>query len=94
MPRHLYSVGDSVFLKTGGLRSPKSERPCRILSVLPETYGMAQYRIRFDDENCERRITEAEIDNELSTATGKKERSRPAASVSSWINPSAIKTRK
>lgn len=92
MPKHIYSVGDDIVLKSGAFRAGDPKTSCRIVSVLPSAYGLAQYRIRYAAENCERRITEDDIDGKASKSALDTKAGTPTET--SWINANMIRTRK
>lgn len=95
MSRHAYQVGDKVVLKSGAFRRGETESECRIVSTLPEAYGQVQYRVRFESENCERRVTEADIDGDASTsAAGRQKPLATASGGGSWVNLNAIRIKK
>ncbi|QND39551.1 cold-shock protein [Rhizobium leguminosarum bv. viciae] len=70
MGRPNYKVGDMIVLKSGLTRTAKADKRCRISSILPNDHGHVQYRVQFDAENFERRITEADIDTGESPSVG------------------------
>ncbi|MCB5204643.1 cold-shock protein [Neorhizobium sp. T786] len=90
----VYSVGDIVVFKSDLYRRSDNNRTCRIASVLPEAQGVIQYRIRFDDENFERRVTEADIDRVTEPPLKREERVTSPSTASSWVNLNAIKIKK
>jgi hypothetical protein len=88
-----YNVGDTVVLKSGALRSRQTEIQCRIDSVLPDAYGLAQYRVRLEGEGCDRRITQEDIRHEASSAS-REQASAPALAGGSWVNSNTIKIKR
>lgn len=95
MAKAIYGAGDIVVLRDGPLRHSRTTTEYRILAVMPESDGQAQYRARSDFEGFERRISASEIDVEKSAAS----RHVPSAPVSKathepWFKPAAIKTKK
>lgn len=94
MSAPLYSVGDTVVLKSGFLRKAEPETICRIASILPEAQGMVQYRVRFGNENFERRVTEGDIDRAASSASMGEGRPTSPAITSSWVNLNSIRVKK
>lgn len=90
MGRPNYKVGDMIVLKSGLTRTAKADKRCRISSILPNDHGHVQYRVQFDAENFERRITEADIDtgespSRVSQAAAKSDGAEP------WLKFSSIK---
>jgi hypothetical protein len=94
MAQHRYGIGDMVALKSGAFRSRESTGLCRIVSVLPEAYGLAQYRVRFDAENWERRITQDDIDKDASPRTLTESDAVSAEPSGSWVNLNKIKIKR
>ena len=95
MAKALYGAGDTVVLRDGPLRHSRTTTEFRILAVMPESDGQAQYRARSDVEGFERRISANEIDVEKSAAS----RQVPPAPTSKgahepWFKPAAVKTKK
>lgn len=95
MAKALYDAGDIVVLRDGPLRRSRNTTEFRILAVMPESEGQAQYRARSDVEGFERRISADEIDVRKSAA------SKHAVSASilngvpePWFKPAAITTKK
>ncbi|MBD9374015.1 cold-shock protein [Rhizobium sp. ARZ01] len=99
MPKYRYQPGDT--LKARVLGSAQPEGSGRIVSELPETHGSVRYRVRFQNENFARSMSQDEIDPAMSP-----ERAGDAHIASSsdgepswinpdsWINPNAIRIRK
>ena len=94
MNKHRHNVGDVVVLKSGAFRSGETEGPCRIVSVLPDTNGLTQYRVRFEGENCERRITQEDISHEAAASVSDKSTPTLTPSGGSWVNLNTIKIKK
>ncbi|MBP1853331.1 cold-shock protein [Rhizobium halophytocola] len=101
MSSQTYVSGDAVVLKSGTFRQPGLARTCRITAVLPEQRGAVQYRVRFGDENFERRIDGDDIEAQVSeedaaalerSATPSEEGARDRAAP--WVTPVAIKARR
>lgn len=90
----IYAVGDTVFLKSGILRTMSPELACRIISVLPEAQGVVQYRVRFGSETFERRVAEADIDRAASPMSKGPGRPTSPSATSSWVNPNSIRIKK
>jgi hypothetical protein len=90
----IYSVGDTVVLKNGILRTLSPELTCRIVAVLPEAQGMVQYRVRFGSETFERRVSEADIDRAASPVSRGTGRPTSPSATSSWVNPNSIRIKK
>ncbi|MDR7144148.1 cold-shock protein [Rhizobium sp. BE258] len=91
--RH-YRPGDSIVLKPGILGSVQPGGAGRVVSVMPAAQGFVHYRVRFQNENCERSVRQDDIDVLASSG-------RPAAEVkvtespkSSWINSNTIRIKK
>ncbi|MFN7026506.1 MAG: cold-shock protein [Pseudorhizobium sp.] len=94
MSQPVYSVGNTVVLKSGTFRKADNERTCCIALVLPESQGITQYRVRFGNEGFERRITEAEIDRPASPEQEGLGRPASPSATSSWVNPNAVRIKK
>lgn len=95
MPEIRYSPKDTVVLKPR-TRGEPSRGTGIIVAVLPETQGSVRYRVRLQNENFDRSIGYDDIDAEASSSSHKLD-ARSAASRkagSSWIDLSAIRTRK
>ncbi|RWX76691.1 cold-shock protein [Neorhizobium lilium] len=59
----IYAVGDALVLRAGLTRTAVGIRTCRVVGVLPNAdRGEQQYRVRFGNENFERRIVGSDID--------------------------------
>ncbi|MBY3194576.1 cold-shock protein [Rhizobium laguerreae] len=91
MGRQNYKVGDMIVLKSGLTRTAKAEKRCRISSILPNDHGHVQYRVQFDAENFERRITEADIDTGESPSRASPEAAAKSDGVEPWLKFSSIK---
>ena len=90
-----YQTGDLVVLRPRTLDSVAQSVSARIVACQPETRGAIRYRIRLEGENFDRTVGSHDIDTLASPPSGKSaaepQSRRPA---SSWINTSAIRTRK
>lgn len=95
MAKALYGAGDIVVLNDGPLRHSRATSEFRIVAVMPEAGGQAQYRARSDVEGFERCISAAEIDIEKSAAS-RHIAPTPAlkAAHEPWFKPASITTRK
>lgn len=95
MGKHAYRAGDVVLVKRGLFRKDDHDRKCSVSAVLPETQGLAQYRVQFSNESFARHITEDDVDR---TDTPAARRGTPPSTPTSgdarWINTSSIKIRK
>ena len=94
MIRHRYEVGDMIVLKDGFTRTVEAVRTCKIVAALPEFQGAPQYRVRFGNENYERRITEADIDAESTSAPPAPDMPDADVKGTSWVASLRIKTKK
>lgn len=94
MQNRRYRSGDSILLKPGALGNSQPSGRGSILSCLPEADGVAQYRVRFENENFERRIRQDDIDLTASPSAAPETRSMPQEKTASWINSRAISIRK
>jgi hypothetical protein len=94
MPNPLYSVGDAVILKNDFLSGRNEERICFIAAVLPETQRLVQYRVRFDGEKFERRVTEADIDRAAEPSYAPEDAVGSSPAPSSWIKTGAFKIKR
>jgi hypothetical protein len=95
MSTEKYGVGDTVILNEGMPRNARRETEFRIVAVLPEIDGQAQYQVRSKAEGFDRRIAAGEIDAERSSSS----RIRAAAAAvktdrEPWFKASAIRTTK
>jgi hypothetical protein len=92
MAKALYGVDDLVFLKEGR-GSIRASGKFRIIAVLPEMQGQAQYKVRSDAEGFERRIMASEIDVEKSpvSSQGNPATGRTSGDKEPWFKPSSIK---
>ncbi|MBY3331827.1 cold-shock protein [Rhizobium laguerreae] len=91
MGRQNYKVGDMIVLKSGLTRTAKANKRCRISSILPNDHGHVQYRVQFDAENFERRITEADIDTGESPSRASPEVVAKSDGAEPWLKFSSIK---
>ena len=94
MANPLYKAGDLVVLKGGAFRSGEAGSECHVVAVLPEAYGVIQYRVQFDNENCERRITQADIESTVSRTPGVPSDPSFPPPGGSWIKPMTIRTKR
>ena len=96
MTKAIYGVGDQIFLVPGPFRTARSEGAFTIVTVLPDAQGSAQYRVKSNDENFERRITGSEIDIERSPrrAAVLDAAPEPGPKKGSWLNASTIRVGK
>lgn len=94
MPHHRYRVGDKVVLKSGAFRTGRTDNLCEVEAVLPDAYGLAQYRIRFETEKLERRVTEEDIDHIASPAPTSNVDQTSLATGGSWVNTNSIKIKR
>lgn len=95
MGRPNYKVGDVIVLKSGLTRTAAAEKRCRIAGILPNDHGHVQYRVQFDAENFERRITETDIDTGKSPCEASPEAvAKLSDGVGSWLKPSSIRVGK
>jgi len=90
-----YGVGDLIVLNEGMPRNARRETEFRIVAVLPEIDGQAQYQVRSKAEGFDRRIAAGEIDADRSDPSKIK---AVAAAVKAdrepWFKASAIKITK
>lgn len=95
MSRVKYGIGDMVILNGGPLRHARSDTAFKILAVLPDADGQAQYQVRSKAEGFDRRIAASDIDAERSESS-KIEASAAAGSIAHepWLKLSAIKITK
>ncbi|RUL99746.1 cold-shock protein [Rhizobium chutanense] len=94
MGRPNYQIGDMIVLKSGFTRTAKAEKRCRISSILPNDHGHVQYRVQFDAENFERRITEADIDTGETPSRASVEAAVKSDGAEPWLKFSSIRTGK
>ncbi|MBY5515016.1 cold-shock protein [Rhizobium leguminosarum] len=91
MGRPNYKVGDMIVLKSGLTRTAKADKRCRISSILPNDHGHVQYRVQFDAENFERRITEADIDIGETPSRVSPQAAAKSDGAEPWLKFSSIK---
>jgi hypothetical protein len=90
-----YRPGDAIALRPRTLGGLEPQRMGRIVSVLPETRGSICYRVRFQNENFDRSVSQDDIDPTASTPRDADNKSAVnEKSGSSWINLNSIKTKK
>jgi hypothetical protein len=89
-----FAVGDKIVLKDGFVRTDTAGRTCTIASVLPFDGSRAQYRVRFETENFERRIVESDIDVIQSASSVPNIETVASAETGSWLKSSSIRVRK
>lgn len=95
MPRHWYRSGDVIVLKPRVLGGAQPEGPGQIVSALPETDGLARYRVRFQSENFERSIGQDDIDAIVAGPRAREAHSIAADNrQSTWIKPNTIRVKK
>ncbi len=94
MSPQTYVVGDWLVLKAGLTRTAVGDRTCRVVGLLPNAdRGEQQYRVRFGNENFERRIVESDIDRtetettttEITVDVGSKTPGGP------WLKPGSLR---
>lgn len=90
-----FQSGDRFTLRPNTLGSGLIRGTGNIVALLPVTQGSIRYRVRLEGETHDRTISEDDIDI-ASSAQPDLEAGRDEASRlgTSWINSSAIKTRK
>ncbi|MDQ0456246.1 cold-shock protein [Rhizobium paknamense] len=93
MARIRYSPGDTILLKPNLLRNNRLGGAARVVAVLPENQGAAHYRVRFQNENFDRNVSQEDIDSTATPRSGSGS-PHPGASGSSWINQNSIRTKK
>lgn len=87
-----FAAGDVVILHSGLVKTSTDLRTCTIVSVLPSAdRGERQYRVQFDNENFERRVTESDIET-LKEAAVREVSVVAAGSSNSWLKPLRSKT--
>lgn len=87
-----FAAGDVVILHSGLVKTSTDLRTCTIVSVLPSAdRGERQYRVQFDNENFERRVTESDIET-LKEAAVREVSVVAAGSGNSWLKPLRSKT--
>lgn len=91
MRRKTYAVDDHVVLKAGLSRTVAGERTCRIVGVLPADHGEAQYRVRLDNENFERRVVHSDIDAEETAAPSPRAAAAVVGKAGPWLKPSSVR---
>ncbi|MDQ0320903.1 hypothetical protein QO002_003041 [Pararhizobium capsulatum DSM 1112] len=94
MPAPKYKPGDTLVMRSGLTHSSMADRTCTVVGVLPSDYGRFQYRVRFEHENFERRVVEADvdIDETPTTSRGGQPREKTAAPMGkSWLKPLTTK---
>ncbi|GEO84253.1 MULTISPECIES: cold-shock protein [Alphaproteobacteria] len=84
-------VGDLVMLRDGISGNSRNRKACRIVTILPAEHGEPEYRVRFEAENFERRVTLSDIDG-VQTSSGAVERQHQAtAPAEPWLKLSLIR---
>ena len=87
-----FAAGDVVILHSGLVKTSTDLRTCTIVSVLPAAdRGERQYRVRFENENFERRVVESDIET-LKKAVAVEGGGIVAGSGKSWLKPLRSKT--
>lgn len=94
MSNSSYFVGDQVVLRSGAFRKADNDRSCRVTSLLPQAFGVNQYRVQFEHENFERHVSADDIESSVSGSAGKVAGSASSTSNLSWINTNAIKIKR
>ena len=94
MPRPNYKIGDFVVLKAGLTRTAAADRQCEIVGILPNDHGHVQYRVRFEAENFERRITALDIDTSESPPQIAGAQTIHTSKAEPWLKTTSIKIRK
>ncbi|APO76298.1 hypothetical protein AM571_CH03507 [Rhizobium etli 8C-3] len=89
-----YKIGDFVVLKSGLTRTAAADRRCKVVGVLPNDHGHVQYRVRFEAENFERRITSLDIDATESPPRISGAQVVQTSNAEPWLKTSSIKVRK
>ena len=84
-------VGDRVLLKDGIAGSGRNRQACRIVTILPAEHGQPEYRIRFDSENFERRITLSDIDGAAPPAAETEMQNQSTAKAEPWFKASSLR---
>lgn len=96
MPKTHYRNGDIICLKPRMRGSIQPQGTGHIIASLPETHGVTTYRVRLEGENFDRTISEDDIDSTQHHAAAETttEDTDVKTMGSSWIDLSAVKTRK
>ncbi|KQV66205.1 cold-shock protein [Rhizobium sp. Root1220] len=89
-----FAVGDKIVLKDGFVRTDSAGRTCTISGVLPFDGSRAQYRVRFETENFDRRIIESDIDVTQSASSVPNNETVTSVETGSWLKSSSIRVRK
>ncbi|MGK9052067.1 cold-shock protein [Neorhizobium sp. CSC1952] len=94
MGPNVFALDDVIVLKASLMRKATGDRTCRIVGLLPAAdSGEQQYRVRFGNENFERRIVASDIDA-LATASAGKEETSSTAAGEPWLKPASIRVAK
>ena len=97
MSKVRYAAGDKVVLMDGPLRNARASNEFKVVAVLPDAYGQAQYRVRSEIEGFERRISAGDIDDQRSHASNKAAAAAPHLSRTlgqPWSRSLATKPKK
>ncbi|WP_409527090.1 cold-shock protein [Rhizobium sp. P32RR-XVIII] len=94
MSKPNYKVGDFVVLKSGLTRTAAADRRCEVVGILPNDHGQAQYRVRFEAENFERRITALDIDASESPPGVADAQPIQTSETGPWLKTFSTKMRK
>jgi hypothetical protein len=92
MSPNAYAVDDIIVLKAGLTRTATGDRTCRVVGLLPAAdRGEHQYRVRFDNENFERRIVASDIDASATATSAVKSEASRETPGGSWLKPSRMR---
>ncbi|OHV79002.1 cold-shock protein [Rhizobium sp. LCM 4573] len=95
MKAKLHAVDDVLVLKASLMRTANGDRTCRIVGLLPAAdSGERQYRVRFGNENFERRILASDIDTTATMILAQKEDPSSTATDGPWLKPGSIRVSK
>ncbi|MCM2290818.1 cold-shock protein [Allorhizobium sp. BGMRC 0089] len=85
--------GDTILLKPNLLRGRHGGGPARVIAILPDSQGIAQYRVRFQNETFDRNIRQDDIEG-FSSGVPRPKNQPSEQPGSSWINPNSIRIHK
>jgi hypothetical protein len=92
MSIHTFAVGDALVLRAGLTRTAVGDRTCRVVGLLPNAdRGEQQYRVRFGNENFERRIVASDIDRTETVATKQAAAAVGKSEGGPWLKASSIR---
>jgi hypothetical protein len=92
MSSYSFAVGDALVLRAGLTRTAVGDRTCRVVGLLPNAdRGEQQYRVRFGNENFERRIVASDIDRLETAATEKTADATGISESGPWLKASSIR---